>query len=118
MSARATVTSGPGEGMDELSAPYSPWECDHRWGDGGRSTLSHPNSCNGRGGPGQKTPVHSLPIECGVKGTGSWGSDQSKCGSNPRGRVYLDAETHNLSSVLDVRGGAPWLGIALPQCWL
>ena len=64
------------------------------------------------------TRAHSLPTECGVEGTGSWGSDQDNGGSSVRGRVQTDGETHTLSRVLDAMGGAIWLENALPQCWL
>ena len=103
---RAAVTSNLGEGMAELSqqiakfmvaltqtgqgsspsiTPGSPSEFGHRWGQGGRSTPSHPNSYNGRGGPGQTTQAHSLPMEWGVEGMGRWGGDHNNHGSNARG---------------------------------
>ena len=104
--ARAMVISNLGEGMAELSQQISklmaaltqtgqgrspsstlgsPLEHSCGLGNGGRSTPSHPNSHSGRGGPGQTTPAHSLPMEQGVEETGIWGSHQDNCRPNPRG---------------------------------
>ena len=103
--ARATVTTDPGEGTGELgqqiaklmatltqtgqssspsSVPGSPQECGHRQGHSGRSTLSHPNSHNGRGSPGQAAPACRLLFDHRVEGTGSWGSDQGNHGPSIR----------------------------------
>ena len=108
MRAKAVLSTNPGEGMAELSqqigklvatltqtgqdsgpsnAPGGPQECWHGQKCSGRSTPSHPNSHNGRGGPDQMTPAHSLPKELGVEGTGSWGCDQSNHGPSVRGEV-------------------------------
>ena len=63
------------------------------------------------------TLAYSLLTECGVEGTGSWDSDHSNCRSSVRRRCsWLLRPT--LSSVLDARGEATWLGNALPQHWL
>ena len=61
----ATLTKA-GQGNSPLSMPSSPQERGCRMGHNGSSTPSHPNSYNGRIGPGQTTPVHSLPTEHGA----------------------------------------------------
>ena len=94
---RATVKTDPGEGTPKLeqqiaklmatltqagkghgpsSLPSSPGERGHRWGCNGDSTPTHPNSHNGRVGPGQMTPAHSLPTGHGAGSTGNGGNGQ------------------------------------------
>ena len=82
VTAGATVTSNPWEGMAEPSQqiaklmavitqtgqgsrPPVPQEHGHGWGHDGRSTPSHLNSQHGRGNPGQPAPAHSLLMEWG-----------------------------------------------------
>ena len=93
--ARVTVGNDLGEGMAELgqqiaklmaawtkarqgnnpsSVPNSPWE---RGCGRGCNTPSHPNSHNGRSGPGQTTPIHSLPTGHGTGGNGTRSNGQS-----------------------------------------
>ena len=103
--ARATVATDLGEGMAELgqqiarlmaalakagqvnnpsSALSSPWErgCGRGWN--GSITPNHPNSQNGRSGPGQTNPSHSLPTGCGTGGNEMWSNGQSNQGTGPR----------------------------------
>ena len=53
-----------GQGNNPSSVPSSPLERGQRRGCSGSNTSSHPNSHNGRVGPGQTTPAHSLPTGC------------------------------------------------------
>ena len=90
---RATVTIDPVEGIAELSkqidklmaamtqtgqgnspssTPSSPQEHGCGLGHSGRSTPSYSNSCNGRDGPGQMTPAHSLPWSGGRRHREPW----------------------------------------------
>ena len=102
---RAVVTIDLEEGMAELeqqiakpmaaltlarqgnrpsSMPSSPWERGHRWGCNSGSTLSHLNSHNGRGGPGQTTVAHSLLTGCWAGNSGNGGNDQGNQGPSAR----------------------------------
>ena len=65
----ATLTKA-GQGNNPSSAPSSPQERCHGRGCNGSSTPSHPNSHNGRSGPGQTTPACTLA--CWVWGRGHW----------------------------------------------
>ena len=87
------------KGSAPSSPPDVPWGPCCRLGHSSRSTPSHPNSHNGRGGHGQTTLACSIPTEQGVDCTGGQGSDQSNPGLSVRVRVQLLTETHILSSV-------------------
>ena len=58
------------------------------------------------------------PTESGVEAMGSWGGKHGNHSPSVRGRVQLVTETLSLSSVLDARDGATWLGSAKLQCQL
>ena len=133
---RAVVATDPGEGMAKLghkiaklmaalpqtrqgsshpSAPANPWEHGCRQGCSGRGTPSYPNPHSSSGGPAQMTPVHNLPMECGVEGTVTQSRDQGNCRPSTRRLVQLVAKTQPLFNILDARAGAIWLENALPQ---
>ena len=137
--ARATVATDPGEGMAELgqqiaklmtaqikagqgsnpSSTYSrPWERGCGRGCNGSHTPSCPNSHNGRSGPGQTTPAHSLPTGCGTGALEMEVMFRVTKGLAQGGRAQPVGRTQILSNAIGARGGATWPGNILPQHWL
>ena len=82
------------------------------------STPSHPNSHNGRSGPGQTTPAHSLPTGHEVGAPEMEVMDWLTKGLVQGGRAQLIGKTQILSNALGARGGATWPENVLPKQWL
>ena len=139
--ARATVTTDPGEGIAELgqqivklmaalnkagqgSNPSSVQVSPRREAMGGDAngscTLSHPNSNNGRSGPGQTTPAHSLPTGCGAGANGTVNNGQNNQRSSKRRVGTMDRQDPNSLQCFRCQGWGhmtrQWN--ALPQCQL
>ena len=133
--AKAAVTTDSGEGTAELgqqiarllialtkagqssnpsSAPSSPRERGHGRGCNANSTPNHPNSHNGRSGPGQTTPACSLLTGCGTGSQGTGTNSQSSQGLAQGGRAQLIGGILIPSNALGARDWTTWQGNALP----
>ena len=113
----ATLTQA-GQSNGSSSMPGSPQERGCRQGHNSGSTPSCLNSHNGRDGPGQMTPAHSLPIGYGDGSTGNGGNGQGNQGSSARREGMANHQAQTLSNALGAKGGATWPGNVLPQHWL
>ena len=107
-----------GQGNNPSSAPSSPQERGCGRGCNGSSTPSHPNSHNGRSGPGQTTPACSLPTGHGTGELEMEVMDRITKGLAQGGRAQPIGGTQILSNALGVRGRVTWPENALPQHWL
>ena len=95
------------QGGNPSSTPSTPWERSFGRGCNGSSTPNHPNSHDSRSGPGQTTPVHSLPTGCWTGSQGTGNNGQSNQGLAQGGRAQLIGGTQIPSNGLGARGWAP-----------
>ena len=73
-----------GQGSNPSCAPSIPQERGCGRGHSGSSTPNHPNSHNGRNGPGQTTPACSLLTGHGTGSQGTGSNSQSNQGTGTR----------------------------------
>ena len=92
----------------------SPQECGHGHGCSRGGSSSHPDSHNGRSGPGQMTQACSLLTECVGEDVRRNRSEQWNWGPSERGEGACCSRDPLLPSATGARGGTTWPGSTLP----